>query len=99
MGKLTVMTEMLITQGSSIEEIKWKIGHMETDLEQVECENYSLHSATIGESSSSALMILIGLYWWCSLYENYFFFCIFFLLVSDDLAALCYFLFGLTLFT
>lgn len=68
------MTEMLITQGSSIEEIKRKIEHMETDLEQVECENYSLHSATRGESSSSALMILIGLYWWCSLYENIFFF-------------------------
>jgi hypothetical protein len=33
MDQLTIMTEMLTSQSSSIEKIKTKLAHMETDLE------------------------------------------------------------------
>lgn len=35
MGQLTIMTNVIVSQGASLEELKMRVGHKETDVEQI----------------------------------------------------------------
>lgn len=35
MGQLTIMTNVIVSQVASLEELKMKVGHKETDVEQI----------------------------------------------------------------